>query len=506
MRDKDSNDYLGLTNRDGTAYLADTAGYSGYFLSGNGTATTLGGTLSVPSTITSTVGNNVNILSWNNAGGIQRESTQGGITIYSDSFSIRHAGDGGPSVKTTLGLTDSSTTETAYLTADGNVNIVTDLQDAGTKTWEFQNDADFVTPSDGDILMGFGGTISGTGDISGNGYTRAAVFGINTVSQGSGTLRVGIDTSQQSHTGLTIAGNATSQIVFLQAFYEGTTARGSIQVNASNVTVYNTTSDYRIKDNVVEMDNVLSLNGIRSLRPVEYNFTDNLTGDKVEGFIAHEVQSLIPQAVTGEKDAVNPDGTIKLQQLDMTQMIPLIVSAIQEVDLQVQDNTTRIENLEAAVFDSNFNDLTVTDTITTNNLVVTNAATINKLTVTGTTTIADLKVDRIISQGNTPTAVLGATTTGQGSTHTISGNDIAGSITITTGTDTPTNPIDSGEQITVTFNTPYDEAPRITLTPTDENSAQINYYVTKTTDSFIIHFTDVPAESTEFSFDYQIIQ
>ena len=101
---------------------------------------------------------------------------------------------------------------------------------------------------------------------------------------------------------------------------------GSIAVTSS-ATAYNTSSDYRLKNSVVPM--TIGLATVNALKPVTYKWNaDNSDG---EGFIAHELQSVIPHAVTGEKDAVNEDGTIKSQGVDYSKIVVHLVAAIQEL-------------------------------------------------------------------------------------------------------------------------------------------------------------------------------
>lgn len=105
----------------------------------------------------------------------------------------------------------------------------------------------------------------------------------------------------------------------------GTTV-GSITAGAT--TAYNTTSDYRLKQNVMPMNNRLA--DVMKLKPVTYNWKyDDSPG---EGFIAHELAEVCPYAVTGEKDAVNEDGSIKPQSIDTSFLIGMLVAAIQELN------------------------------------------------------------------------------------------------------------------------------------------------------------------------------
>ena len=101
---------------------------------------------------------------------------------------------------------------------------------------------------------------------------------------------------------------------------------GSIGQTASTVS-YNTSSDYRLKENVLPLTSGLTT--ISALKPVKYDW--KIDGSHGEGFIAHELQSVIPHAVTGEKDAVNEDGTIKSQGVDYSKIVVHLVAAIREL-------------------------------------------------------------------------------------------------------------------------------------------------------------------------------
>ena len=110
----------------------------------------------------------------------------------------------------------------------------------------------------------------------------------------------------------------------------GATLVGNITVS-SVATVYNTTSDYRLKESVKPLSGGLAR--VNALKPSVYNWkSDGSTG---EGFLAHELAEVVPAAVTGEKDAVNADGTIKSQGIDMSRVVPILVAAIQELTAEV---------------------------------------------------------------------------------------------------------------------------------------------------------------------------
>jgi hypothetical protein len=113
---------------------------------------------------------------------------------------------------------------------------------------------------------------------------------------------------------------------------------GYISTGASSTT-YSTTSDYRLKENVVPLAGAIER--LSQLQVHRFNFIAD-PDTTVDGFIAHEAQAVVPECVTGEKDAVNEDGSIKPQGIDQSKLVPLLTAALQEA-------IGRIETLEAKV-------------------------------------------------------------------------------------------------------------------------------------------------------------
>lgn len=118
---------------------------------------------------------------------------------------------------------------------------------------------------------------------------------------------------------------------------------GSIHVNTNNVQ-YNTSSDYRLKENVIPMQNALAT--VANLNPVTYNW--KVDGSVGQGFIAHELQAVVPDCVTGEKDAVDEEGNPQYQGVDTSFLVGVLTAAIQEQQTLIQALTARIEALEQA--------------------------------------------------------------------------------------------------------------------------------------------------------------
>ena len=112
---------------------------------------------------------------------------------------------------------------------------------------------------------------------------------------------------------------------------------GSISVSSSGTT-YNTTSDYRLKENVVDLTGATER--LKQLSPKRFNFIIE-PDETVDGFIAHEVSDIVPQAVTGEKDAVDENGEIEPQNIDHSKLVPLLVATIKELEARI----TALENV-----------------------------------------------------------------------------------------------------------------------------------------------------------------
>jgi hypothetical protein len=114
-------------------------------------------------------------------------------------------------------------------------------------------------------------------------------------------------------------------------FRQATTQVGSISVTGS-ATAYNTSSDYRLKENVVtDWDATTRL---KQLKPSRFNFISD--PDKtVDGFLAHEVQAIVPEAITGTKDAVDAEGNPDYQGIDQSKLVPLLVKVIQELEARI---------------------------------------------------------------------------------------------------------------------------------------------------------------------------
>ena len=201
----------------------------------------------------------------------------------------------------------------------------------------------------------------------------------------SGNVIVGA-TSQANISNATEDGISLSQVSVYRSSKTTTTTHthalfinpngnvGSIGTNGSS-TSYNTTSDYRLKENVTGITD--GIERVKQLNPSRFNFIAD-ADTTVDGFLAHEVSDIVPEAITGEKDAMrdeeyevtpavlDDDGNVvteavmgtrsvpDYQGIDQAKLVPLLTAALQEaitkieaLETQNADFETRLTALEA---------------------------------------------------------------------------------------------------------------------------------------------------------------
>ena len=167
----------------------------------------------------------------------------------------------------------------------------------------------------------------------------------------AGTLLIGCtDTPSAFVSGVSInnggatfsAGNTTSSVMLIR-FANSNGTVGAITVSGSGTT-YATSSDYRLKENVSSISN--AVDRIKQLNPSRFNFISDKE-NTVDGFLAHEVQQVVPEAVIGEKDAVDSDGNPVYQSIDHSKLVPLLAAALKEALGKIEDLEARLDELAA---------------------------------------------------------------------------------------------------------------------------------------------------------------
>jgi len=185
-------------------------------------------------------------------------------------------------------------------------------------------------------------TIDGAGNIF-----------FNSTDASGDTGRVFLDVQDANRTVLEVNNNTGGGTEFM-AFRTAGTKIGSITQNGASNTAFNTSSDYRLKENIALISDGISR--LKQLKPSRFSWIVDDTNTLQDGFIAHEVSPVIPEAVLGEKDAVftedtnvgnDTKGAIKPQAVDYSKLTPLLTAALQEAIAKIEVLETKVAALEA---------------------------------------------------------------------------------------------------------------------------------------------------------------
>jgi hypothetical protein len=162
----------------------------------------------------------------------------------------------------------------------------------------------------------------------------------------AGSIGIQIKSTSASASNIESWNEAASGTIFHAVFRDGAsaTSRGSITTNGS-ATAFNTSSDYRLKENVVPLTG--AVDRLQQIPVHRFNFIAD-PNKTVDGFIAHEAQEVVPECVTGEKDAVDDEGNPVYQGIDQSKLVPLLTAALQEAIAEIGSLKDRVAALEAS--------------------------------------------------------------------------------------------------------------------------------------------------------------
>ena len=194
------------------------------------------------------------------------------------------------------------------------------------------------------------------------GASSVMYFGIDGISpakiklDSSGRLNIDQVDTRFGTGALNITGEVGASFNAIQFRHNASTIVGTVVTSAS-ATAYNTSSDYRLKENVDYTWDATTR--LKQLKPARFNFITDDTNTLVDGFLAHEVSSIVPEAITGEKDAMmdeeyeitpavkGADGIViteavmgthsvpNYQSIDQAKLVPLLVKTIQELEARI---------------------------------------------------------------------------------------------------------------------------------------------------------------------------
>ena len=158
-----------------------------------------------------------------------------------------------------------------------------------------------------------------------------------------GTAKFVVEADTTTANPMTVSNSrSTAATDYSILFYRNASLVGSVQTSLT-ATSYVTSSDYRLKENIQPMTGALAK--VAALKPVTYKW--KATGGEADGFIAHELAEVCPQAVTGDKDAMDSEGRPVYQGIDTSFLVATLTAAIQEQQAIIESLTARITALEA---------------------------------------------------------------------------------------------------------------------------------------------------------------
>ena len=311
-------------------------------------------------------------------------------SVGTDSVIASFSETAGNSALTFWTDTSNGMSEKMRITSAGNVGIGTTSPTSDLTVKNTSNSfVDIISGTSNYAGVRFGDTTDNvTGGVYFNHSTNAlSLYGYNNVERlmidVNGDLQYGKTDGSQNTQGIilnsygTIRANSQADVALhlirstagniVRFYHNNTTLVGNINVTSTG-TSYNTTSDYRLKENVTELTG--AIDRVKQVPVHRFNFIAD--PDKtVDGFLAHEVADVVPEAITGEKDGMrteeyevtpavlDDDGNVVTeavmatrevidpQAIDQSKLVPLLTAAIKEQQALIEDLQTRLAALEA---------------------------------------------------------------------------------------------------------------------------------------------------------------
>jgi hypothetical protein len=265
-------------------------------------------------------------------------------------FQTQASTGGGVTTKVTLtpsGFVGIGTTPTFQLDVSHSGNTVARVTTTGTGSYGALRIENTNTNSEASIGFRDSSDSDATSWVIGKSVNAADVFGwyyggARMTLDTSGNLLVGATSTAWTNSDAVMLAVGNGNSSFLHSSVRGdgdrfiwfvynTNQIGSIAQSGTTGVAYVTTSDYRLKENVQPMQGALAK--VAALKPVTYNW--KVDGSDGQGFIAHELQAVVPDCVTGTKDAIDKDGKPQYQGVDTSFLVATLTAAIQELKAEV---------------------------------------------------------------------------------------------------------------------------------------------------------------------------
>jgi len=273
-----------------------------------------------------------------------------------------------------VGIGTGTPLSTLHLDGGTSTILNIDKDDAGIGQVVFRNTGDVKFASwlqDDENFHHYG--ITGVSQIFSSGGTErmrliTANLGpllVGTTSDPSGSERIVVGATSGAANGISVIATDTNGGTALICRKSTGASVGSVSFNNNN-TAFNTSSDYRLKENVTNVSD--GITRVKQLAPKRFNWIDDDSNTVVDGFLAHEVQTVVPEAITGVKDEVEvwkdgqelPEGvsvgdnkldddgnTIPvIQNIDQSKLVPLLAAALQEAIIKIETLETKVAALE----------------------------------------------------------------------------------------------------------------------------------------------------------------
>ena len=256
-----------------------------------------------------------------------------GINFASDTVNINTGGSTRATVDSSGNLGIGTTSPSFKLTVSSAENNLFLKQDSGDHGY-------ILDVNQGDGSLAFNRRLSGSDTqrirISSDGHVGIRTSATNTENSNSANFNT------SGYLTLNHINTESSGRAYL-AFNYNAGEIGTVTQSGTSGVSYNTSSDYRLKENIVALSD--GITRLKTLKPSRFNFKTE-KDRTVDGFIAHEVTA-VPEAITGTKDEVDSDNKPVYQGIDQSKLVPLLTAALQEAVAKIEVLETKVAALEA---------------------------------------------------------------------------------------------------------------------------------------------------------------